>query len=292
LNPSMDDFVEKFRRTAELMGHEETHLYLPVTTNWKSPSHFKNVSDEFLAEYEEVRRQVEVHILLRRGDSLMSLATKEIRKADWEYYSFQATMALDSYRAGYNLLLSCQTVNVEIEGKCLWSMAKVMSALGLEERAHELYLHAVVMAGEVSPRMPTGEWYADSITQIQIRRKIQEAHETKMRNLEREGVMASLSLEVCQLRSRAQRVNDEISLREFFAWLLQTHKSLDIRFKDAAREALGPREASKIALNVAAVYDVQKNAEFGERWLVLCEEIIKIVNRFFGASGCVIFNCN
>jgi hypothetical protein len=276
LIPFMEWFVEKFRVAAMVMGNEETHSYLPKCKVWKSPEHYRLKAVEFLAQVDDTRKVLEVYFLMRKGDALMEHATEKVRETDWEYFCFQVTMAMDSYRAGYVIIQSCGEVNVEIEGQCLWSMARVMGLLGLHEQAHGLCLQAVILAGTVSSRLPTGEWYTDAVEQIELRRKTLEEEETRTQERQRVGIMASLCFDLDELRCRADRVSDECSLREFFLWLVQTHKPRDPRFRDHAREALGPREPCKVALNIVAMYDVSKNTQFGDRWATLCEEIVKV----------------
>jgi hypothetical protein len=217
-----------------------------------------------------------VYFLIKKGDALMEHASEKARETDWEYFIFQGLMAMDSYRAGYAVIQSCGEVFVEIEGSCLWSMARVMGMFGLYEQAHMLCLQAVMLAGTVSSRLPTGEWYTKAVEQIQLWRKTLEEEETRTRERQRAGIMASLCFELDELRSRADRVSDECSLRGFFLWLVQTHKPRDARFRDHAGEALGPREPCKVALNIVSMYDISKNSQFGDRWATLCEEIVKV----------------
>jgi hypothetical protein len=276
LIPIMEGFVEKFRLAAMVMGNEETHSYLPKCKVWKSPEHYRLMAAEFLAQVDDTRKALEVYFLVKKGDALMEYATEKVRKMDWEYFCFQGMMAMDSYRAGYVVIQSCGEVDVEIEGRCLWSMARAMGLLGLHEQAHGLYLQAVMLAGTMSSRLPTGEWYAHAVEQIQIRRNRLEEEETRTRGRQRAGIMASLCFDLDELQCRADRVSDECSLRGFFLWLVQTHKPRDARFRDHAQEALGPGGQCKVALNVVAMYDVSKNTQFGDRWATLCEEIVKV----------------
>jgi len=276
----------------DVLGNEETHLYLPNCKSWKSPEQYRLMAAEFLARVEDTRKALDVYFLIKKGDALMEHATEKARGTDWEYFIFQGLMAMDSYRAGYAVIQSCGEVFVEIEGNCLWSMARVMGMFGLNEQAHVLCLQAVMLAGTASSRLPTGEWYTKAVEQIQLRRKTLEEEETRTRERQRAGIMASLCFELDELRSQADRVTDECSLRGFFLWLVQTHKPRDARFRDHAWEALGPQEPCKVALNIVSMYDISKNSQFGDRWATLCEEIVKTTNRFFGSSGAIIFNCN
>jgi hypothetical protein len=274
IKTSMDDLVDKFVEVADMMADEEIHCFLPRNTNWKTPRHYKTVADALLVYVGDVRKLLETNQFIRKGDALMALATEYVKETDWEYFTFQAGMALDSYRAGYNLVSSCQEVNVDVEGNCLCCMARVMGCLGLQQQAHELYLQAVVFAGSMSWKIPSGGWYADAVQQIQIRRRLLEDEESRTRATQRQGIVTTLTIELGQLRCRAERVKCEQTLREFVLWLLQTHGPGGRLF--TAQEALSSREASKVAFNVVALYDISKNSEYGERWVVLCEEIIKV----------------
>src|SRR5438046_6104200 len=178
-------------------------------------------------------------------------------------------LALDSYRSAYQVCIAYEEVNVELEGLCLWSMGHVMGKyLALDEHAHSLYLQAVSMVATVTAVLPTSEWYTDAVEQIQQYRMRLENEEMIARERERAGVLESLTVELFELHSRAERVYDENSLREFFRWLLRTHGPRNHCKMQTGGELLEAGELSKVVLNVIGVYHVSERDNCDDLWIV------------------------
>ena len=243
---------------------------------WKDrePCQFHKLGQNILSRFHKIRLTVEAQSLLSQGDALLGLATNRAREIDIEYFKFQAILALDSYRAAYQMCVGFEDVNVELEGQCLWSMGRVMGKyLGLEEHAHHLYLQGVVMVAQMTGLVPKSEWYVDSVAQIQWYRKKLQVEEMKQRERERAGMMEILTVEMMELRCRASSVADNNSLREFFGWLIRTYPPRQMGGEDVTKGILEAREICKVVLNVIALYDVRDCDD--EPWVVFCEEVIK-----------------
>lgn len=270
--------VDVVIRCLEIISSVEGRKLLPTYREWRCPKHYRELGELMFVRFYKIQRDVEARILLRQGNALLELATDRIREKDEDYFKFQAMLALDSYRSAYQVCTSYEEVNVELEGLCLWSMGRVMGKyLALDHHAHALYFKAVKMVGMLTTLPPTSEWYTDAAEQVQQHRKRQENEEIIARERERRGLLEQLTLELFELRSRAERVYDENSLREFFRWLLRTHRPKPSCKMQATGEMLEAGELSKVVLNVIGVYRVsEKDNCDDELWMVFSEEIIKV----------------
>jgi hypothetical protein len=244
---------------------------------WKSSDQYTTLGHGMLERFKRTRIEVETRWLLKKGDILLELATDRVRKIEFEYFEFQARLALDSYRSAYNVCTPGEDINVELEGMCLWSMGRVMGQyLDLHDHAHQLYLQAVKLAGAVSALLPNAEWYSDSVEKIQWYRKKVEDKENIQRRKKAEAAMGKLAIEMMQLHWRAEWVKDEQTLRAFFGWLLRTHPPPCTR-TEVTREVLASRELSRVVLNIIAAYDASGNNKLDDSCEFLCEEIIKVL---------------
>jgi hypothetical protein len=269
--------IDIFTRCMEIISSVEGRKFLPQVREWKDPQHYCKLGEEMLTRYSKIKRDVETRILLRQGDTLLNIATDRVRETNADYFRFQAMLALDAYRMAYQRCIACEETNFDLEGFCLWSMGRVLGKyLGLEEHAHDLLLRAVAMVTIVSALLPTSEWYTDAVEQIQQYRKKLEDEALIYRQRERAGILDQLTVELFELHSQAERVFDEYSLREFFQWLLRTHRPRYSSKTEIGGDILESRELSKVVLNVIAVYDVPDKHVCDDLWMALSEEIIKV----------------
>ena len=257
----------------------------------KNEGDYTEAAEHMLDRLTRVKMEVDARLALRKGDALLELATERARSIDHEYYQFQAMLALDSYRAAYLTVAESVHVNVELEGLCLWSMGRVMQRyLNLPKHAHRLYLTAVTLATTVSSALPTGVWYLDAVEQIQSYRRKLEQDDMKRREWYRAPTVEKLSVELTELRCRAESVKDESSLRSFLRWLLLRYRPKHFmngkNGVDISNDILESRELSKVVLNVIAVYDVSDKTKYDERWVVMCEEINKVPSPIFVLPTC------
>jgi hypothetical protein len=270
--------VDVVIRCLEIISSVEGQKLLPTYREWRCPEHYRGIGEPMLARFYKVRRDVEGRILLRQGDALLELATDRVRAKDGDYFKFQAMLALDSYRSAYQACIAYEEVNIELEGLCLWSMGRVMGKyLNLDEHAHSLYFQAVSMVGMLTALLPTSEWYTDAVEQIQQYRKRLENEEIIARERERTQILEQFTLELFELHSRAERVYDENSLREFFRWLLWTHRPRQSCKIQANGELLEAGELSRVVLNVIGAYHVSEKDNCDNLWIVFSEEIVKVL---------------
>jgi hypothetical protein len=276
--PELQDITDKLVQCMETMATEGGEPEVGMFPRfWKSSDQYKTMGHGMLERFKRTRIEVETQWLLKKGDTLLELATDRVRTIEFEYFEFQARLALDSYRSAYNVCTTGEDINVELEGMCLWSMGRVMGQyLGLHGHAHQLYLQAVKLAGVVSALLPSADWYWDSVEKIQWHRKRLEEKENIQRWKKTEAVMGKLAIEMMQLHWRAERVKDEHTLRAFFGWLLKTHPP-PCPGAEVVGEVLASRELSKVVLNIIAAYDTSGNNKLDDSWEFLCEEIIKVV---------------
>ena len=273
MQPAVDECIRCLERICSPEGKE----WLPSHREWKHPEHYRAMAEPLLERFWRVKRDVETRILLRRGDTLLNVATDRVRETNGDYFKFQVMLALDSYRAAYDLCIGYKEMNFDLEGLCLWSMGRVLGKyLSLEERAHDLFLQAVAMVGMASALLPTSAWYTDAVEQIQQYRKKIEAEERICRERERAGILEQLTVELFELHSQSERVFDEHSLREFFRWLLRTHPPRYTRKTEIGGDILESRELSKVVLNVIGLYHVSHKHGHDDQWVVLSEEIVKV----------------
>lgn len=267
--------LEKLQQTMQFMSAMEDGELFLMKGPKNSLERYVLAAEEMLRLFRKVKMEFETRLCLNKGDALLNLATEKSRKGDIEYFKFQATLALESYRAAWGICSTHEDVVAELEGLCLWKMGRVMGLyLGLHEQAHRLYLQAVLLVTNVSPRLPSAGWLADAIARIEgYRRQMLEEEERRKRR-ERGGVLDKMTFDLLQLYQRAERVKDERTLREFFRWLLHAHPP---RYADGSvRDALESRKICKVVLNVIALYDTSTGHSFDDVWEALCEEIIKV----------------
>jgi len=270
-------------------GKAILELYNPGDKNEED---YTEAAEGMIDRFTRVKMEIDARLALRQGDTLLDLATERARTVDPEYYKFQAMLALDSYRAAYLTVAESVHVNVELEGLCLWSMGRVMQQyLNLPKHAHRLYLTAVTLATTVSSALPSGVWYIDAVEHIQCYRRSLEQDEMKRREWYRAPTVEKLSLELTELRCRAESVKDESSLRDFLRWLLLRYRPKHFlngkngkTGVEISNDILESRELSKVVLNVMAVYDVSDKTKYDERWVVMCEEINRVRIRILTSS--------
>lgn len=271
--------LDKFQEAMSILGTlEECQALMTKKTNHNS-EHYLQSAEEVLDRFQRVKIEVDTRLCLDKGDKLLQLATEKVRETDLEYFKFQATLALESYRSAWGICSSYEDVVAELEGLCLWNMGRVMGLyLGLHDHAHRLYLQAVLLVTSCSSLLPSAGWFTDAVTRIEDYRKQMLEEEERRKRREREGVVDRLTFDLLQLYQRAERVKDEPTLREFFIWLLHTHPP---RYPDGSvKDALESRKLCKVVLNVIALYDTSKSRTFDDTWEVLCEEIIKVPTPF------------
>ena len=116
----------------------------------------------------------------------------------------------------------------------------------------------------------------DAAEQVQQHRKRLENEESVARERDRRDILEQLTVELFELRSRAERVCDENSLREFFRWLLRMHPPRYSCKRQAGGEMLEAVELSKVVLNVIGVYRVSED-NCDALWMIFSEEIIKVL---------------
>jgi len=90
-------------------------------------------------------------------------------------------------------------------------------------------------------------------------------------------MLEQLTVELFELNSRAKLVHDESSLREFFRWLLRTHRPRYSCQAEIGGEILEPRELSRVVLNVIAIYHIPEKNRYEDLWTAFSEEIVKVV---------------
>ena len=279
---ALEKLVDQFKETLHTEPPKDCIIPVP---HWEAEDYYTTGGQKLTSEYTKLCKDVEVRWLLSQGNKLLEVITERTRQIEPDYFRFQAMLALDSYRAAYQICETLDDVNVELEGLCLWSMARVTgSYLSLHTQAHELYLAAVMLVGMNCAVSPDEEWYKDSIQQIQSHRKRLEDEETKCKESRRAGVMGHLYFEMVELQNRADRVKDEISLRAFFQWLLRTHPPRFSRAEVGVSGLLECRELSKVVLNVIGAYDRSRNEGIGVSWEVMCEEIIKVLKHILSSG--------
>ena len=266
-------------RCMEIISSVEGRKYLPTCGLWKCPRFYRQMGGGLLVRYNKAKRDVDTLNLLRQGDALLALATDRVKEEDEDSFNFQAMLALESYRAAYQVCIKYVHVNMELEGLCLWSMGRVMGKyLGLEEHAYKLYFRGVEMVGMVSALLPTGEWYTDAVEKIQEHRHKLEKEENQSREKERAGILEQLAVELFELHSRAESVFDENSLRQFFRWLLRTYRPPNSSNTQVGGERFEAGKLSKVVLNVIGVYHVSEKDNCDGLWIVFSEEIVKVLS--------------
>lgn len=244
---------------------------------WETSDYYTSGGQKLAAEYEKLWNNVEIRFLLSQGNKLLDVITARTKRIEPEYFRFQALLAFDSYRSAYQLCQKLEEIDVELEGKCLWCLGRVLGGyLGLENQAYEAYFAAVSMVGMTCSLSPDEEWYRDAAEQVQAHRRRRE-EEGRIGKVSRvAGVMSELFFELLELQNRSERVKDERSLREFFHWLVRTHPPRYVTSEGTTGGLLECRELSKVVLNVIGAYDRSRSQEIGVIWEVLCDEIIKV----------------
>lgn len=273
----MQEVADEMTRYIDILASPAGEKYLPCFDPWTDPQYSRKVSWDTFQRFNRVKMELHVWNLLRKGNSLLDLATDRMREVNRDYFTFQALLAMDSYRTAYQLCARFEEINVELEARCIWSMGRVAGKyLGLDEHAYYLYFQVVKLVVAFNSLLPRGEWYADSVEQIQLYQKKMEAKELKQQEQERAQMLEILAAELIELQSRAEGVKDEKSLREFFRWLLHTHQPRYPGPTEIACGMLESRELCKVVLNVIAVYDISGHNNCDDPWIVLCEEIVKV----------------
>jgi hypothetical protein len=68
--------------------------------------------------------------------------------------------------------------------------------------AHQLYLRAVQLAASLSPTLPKGDWYKESVDAVQAHRDELQAQEANEWAAKREPILAKLAVDIEKLRSK------------------------------------------------------------------------------------------
>jgi hypothetical protein len=269
----LTEVLNKFQESMQFLNTEEGRPLMTKKTG-NEPGHYLACAEEILGRFQRVKMEIDTKSALAKGDALLELATEKVRESDIEYFKFQATLALESYRTAWGICSAYEEVVAELEGFCLWNMGRVMGLyLGLHESAHRLYLQAILLVTRMSPLLPNTGWFADAVTRIEEYRKQMLEGEERKKRREQDGIVDRLTFDLLQLYQRAERVKNEQTLRDFFHWLLNTHPP---RYSNGSvRDALESRKLCKVVLSIIALYDSSKNHTFDETWEVFCEEIIK-----------------
>jgi hypothetical protein len=276
----LKEMLTGLMRTVEVVQTPEAmEVFLPLPS-W-APANYLSMAHGLAGQLDELRKEIETRWMLKQGDQLLDLATDRAKLLDPEYYKFQAMLAFDCYRSAQQVCATLDEINIELEGVCLWSMARVIGGyLGLHAQAHELYVRMVTMVGMNTSLLPNSSWYMDSAERIQWYRDklIEEENASNARC--NAATAGGLFFELMELQTRSENVTDGPSLRHFLQWLLRTHPPRT----QSTSGILESRELCMVVVNVINVYST-KDTPRDLLWEVTCEEIVKVRSRHSGING-------
>jgi hypothetical protein len=224
------------------------------------------------------RIEFDMQLAMCRASQLIHMGDMHFREAETgvaEDMMGRAQLAQDDYRAA----LFCATgEDIELEGTALSRLARFYCKIAkLPVPAHQLYLRAIQLAASLSPALPKGNWYTESVAAVQKHRDELQAQEANEWAAKREPILQKLSVDIEKLRTSKTMSNREFCEFIFKEWSPKTEGAAE-----PPRDPLDPCGLSKKnLLKVIQRYHTDRNSQSGEEWLVLCEEISKeLTNRY------------
>lgn len=222
----------------------------------------------------------ESRLAIDHGDALVNAALRDSEALDIE----KIWTAVDKYQEAGVLT---RGKDIETEAVALARRGRVYArVLRNETLARPLLYQATTLAASLAPRAFHGiPWYDECIRQLQAYRDRAAAAEAANRQREaelkkQESTRRALKSELEALESFA-RANNAYKLLEHVYAKYEPRIDMYTRQAEAIQRRVKDADAKtlKRALRDALIhYHPDKNADFGDEWKVLCEEVFKYLN--------------